>query len=41
MRFTNPIMEPGRNVKVTGIIGASVAPLAALIAIVRWPWCLL
>ena len=34
MRFTNPIMEPGRNVKVTGIIGASVAPLAALIAIV-------
>ena len=34
MRFTNPIMEPRRNVKVTGIIGASVAPLAALIAIV-------
>ena len=34
MRFTNPIMEPGRNVKVTGIIGASVAPLVALIAIV-------
>ena len=34
MRFTNPIMEPGRNVKVASVSGASVAPLAALIAIV-------
>ena len=34
MRFTNPIMGAGRNVKVASVSGASVAPLAALIAIV-------